>query len=376
VAVARQATEYAQHLILATEITDFARQEDIVAPVRDPLFHPLPQWSAPGACDPSWGCRSSNPRNFQNHCESMAYANPVRASRDDRRPLGRSSQQTFRKTMLGRYPSAASQRPFSAIRSRRYSPKMVVLGKVPPISGPIDAPPPRSGRRFAPAAGAEPAAQRRSPRYFGPNYGLGAAIDAMADQIEASRAEAFLLQHITELAGELADVAGNGNRRAPRTLPRAAKRQRSAERASGVMLQQTGSSSICVGLPQSVWVFPDVRGTRSGKAAAYGRGAIRRPRGSCDAASEAGKASCKARPRRRDHRPRGRSARGRGGRRDDRGAAGAAPLGQGMLQMRELPVHPSRRIFGSRRRPQVQFSGQRPVGGLGRARRGWLQGRP
>src|ERR1019366_3483070 len=39
---------------------------------------------------------------------------------------------------------------------------------------------------------------------------LGTAIDAMADQIEPSRAEAFLLQRVTELAGELADVAGDG----------------------------------------------------------------------------------------------------------------------------------------------------------------------
>ena len=45
---------------------------------------------------------------------------------------------------------------------------------------------------------------------------LGAVVDAMADEIEPARAEALQLQRVAELGGELADVAGDGLRRADR----------------------------------------------------------------------------------------------------------------------------------------------------------------
>lgn len=79
----------------------------------------------------------SNPRNFQNHSESMAYANPARTSRGDHRSLDKPSRPSFPKRMLGWHSSSTRQRPFSAIRSRRYSRKRLFSGKFPPVPGPM-----------------------------------------------------------------------------------------------------------------------------------------------------------------------------------------------------------------------------------------------
>jgi hypothetical protein len=73
-------------------------------------------------------------------------------------------------------------------------------------------------------------------------------------------------------------------------------------------------------LPHPWWVFLNLCGAWSDKAATYGRGATRRRFGSSDAPSGACEASCKH---------------GRGDRRNDRGTAGAMSHGQRMLQMRE-----------------------------------------
>src|ERR1700722_14993709 len=45
--VTHETTQHAQHLILAAEIAELARQEYVVAPFGDPRFHTFPQCRLP-----------------------------------------------------------------------------------------------------------------------------------------------------------------------------------------------------------------------------------------------------------------------------------------------------------------------------------------
>ena len=65
-------------------------------------------------------------------------------------------------------------------------------------------------------------------------HGLGAIVDAMADEIEPPRAEALLLQGVAELGRELADIARDGLRRADRFGEGAANLDQLLERIGSI----------------------------------------------------------------------------------------------------------------------------------------------